>query len=110
MRGGVQTVYISGPITGSLQAGCCFKKAQEWLSNQGHTVLNPMDIPEPQDNLKNEDLWVYYMKKALALLVDADSIYMLEGWEKSRGARMEFWIATELNIPVHYAHEDYKYV
>ena len=55
-------------------------------------------------------LWVYYMKKALALLVESDCIYMLDGWEKSKGARLEFWIATELNIPVHYAHEDHKYV
>ena len=110
MRGGHQIVYISGPITGVLQSTFTFAKAERWLFDQGHSVMNPMGIEDPKDPLKDNDLWVYYMKKALALLVEADCIYMLDGWEKSKGARLEFWIATELNIPVHYAHEDHKYV
>jgi hypothetical protein len=111
VRGKPVTVYVSGPITGVLQSTFRFKEATRWLKNQGHKVLNPMDIEDPSDNnLEEGELWIYYMKKALAMLLTTDCIYMLEGWEKSRGARMEFWIATELNIPVHYAHEDYKYV
>ena len=104
-------VYISGPITGVLQSTLRFKEAEKWLKNDGHKVLNPMDIEDPDPvSETQEETWVYYMKKALTMLVTADCIYMMEGGEKSKGARMEFWVATELNIPVHYAHEDYKYV
>ena len=102
MRGGHQIVYISGPITGVLQSTLTFSKAERWLFDQGHSVMNPMGIEDPKDPLKDDDLWVYYMKKQIK--------HMLDGWEKSKGARLEFWIATELNIPVHYAHEDHKYV
>ena len=110
MRGSSQTVYISGPITGILEATVLFKETEMYLRHQGHTVLNPMDIKDPVENLENGELWVYYMKEALSLLFTADCIYMLEGWEESKGARMEFLVATELNIPVHFAHEDHKYV
>ena len=110
MRGASQTVYMSGPITGVLQSRLTFKETEMWLSYQGHTVINPMDIEDPVENLEKEELWVYYMKEALSLLFSADCIYMMEGWEASRGARMEFWTATKLNIPVHFAHEDHKYV
>lgn len=106
-----QLVYISGPITGVLQSTIRFRETEKWLRNDGHKVLNPMDIEDPTDNnLEEEELWIYYMKVALKMLLTADCIYMMEGWEKSKGARMEFQVATELNIPVHYAHEDYKYV
>ena len=106
-----QKIYISGPITGVLQSTLRFKEAERWLKNEGHKVINPMDIEDPDPITETQqDTWVYYMKEALKLLVTADYIYMMEGWEKSKGARLEFWVATELNIPVHYAHEDYKYV
>ena len=110
MRGSPQTIYISGPITGVVEARHRFKETEMWLSYQGHTPLNPMEIEDPVETLENEELWAYYMKEALTLLFTADGIYMLEGWEDSRGAKLEFLVATELNIPVHFAHEDHKYV
>ena len=111
VRGAAQKVYISGPITNNPASWLSFKKAQQFLGSGGHKVYNPMDIEEPNPVTETEEeTWVYYMKKALKMLLGADCIYMLEGWEESRGARMEFWVATQLNIPVHYAHEDYKYV
>ena len=109
-----QSVYISGPITNKLDHSIQFEKAQSWLRNDGHKVLSPLDIPHPSekgvDCTTQEETWCYYMKGAIQMLAQADCIYMLEGWETSKGARLEFNLATELNIPVHYAHEDYKYV
>ena len=106
-----QLIYISGPITGMLQSTTRFKETEKWLKNDGHKVLNPMEIEDPTpDGMDSDAVWDYYMKEALAMLLTADCIYMMEGWEHSKGARLEFWVAKELNIPVHYAHEDYKYV
>ncbi len=112
-----QLVYISGPITDRLNHSIPFEEARGWLKNDGHQVLSPLDIAPPSEReskwsapLTQEEIWCYYMKEAVKMLVQADCIYMLEGWESSRGAKLEFTLATELNIPVHYASEDYKYV
>ena len=55
MRGGHQIVYISGPITGVLQSTLTFAKAERWLFDQGHSVMNPMGIEDPKDPLKDHE-------------------------------------------------------
>jgi hypothetical protein len=88
-----------------------FKHMENTLKEEGHTVFNPIHIPDPDPTIENSDsLWVYYMKKAIPMLLEADCIYMLDGWETSKGARLEFSIATQLNISVRYAYEDQFYV
>lgn len=47
----------------------------------------------------------YYVMD-LALLETCDYIYMLEGWDKSRGARTEYQKAIELHIPFIYLQKD----
>ena len=104
------TVYVSGPISHTPNHMNDFKSAVEFLKDGGHRVLDPLDIKVPQGNLSKEDEWVYYMKEAIKLLMDADCIYMLEGWEASKGALLERDLSKELRIPIYYASEDYKYV
>jgi len=109
-----KTVYISGPITDKIGHSIHFEQASSWLKNEGHIVLNPMDILSPLekgvDCSTEEEKWGYYMKEAVRMLTTADCIYLLEDWEKSKGARLEFNLATELHIPVHYAQKDHNYV
>ena len=106
-----EVVYISGPISGTSDAEDRFGKAAEWLKNDGHKVLNPMDIPNPPKNLdETQAIWVYYMREAIKMLVDADCIYMMEDWDTSAGSRLEFNLATNLEIPIHYAENDDRYV
>lgn len=65
------------------------------LRAQGHTVINPAEI--------NPDVgadWLECMRADIAQLVTCDSIHMLPGWEKSRGARLEHHIASALGMKV----------
>ena len=41
------------------------------------------------------------MRRDIAALMDCDGIMMLPGWEKSRGALIEHWVALELKMPVY---------
>lgn len=103
MKDPPQTLYISGPITGVFNSDDAFGQVEKVLKADGYTVLNPMEISPPFfPDEKRDKLWVYYMKKAIPMLLEADCIYMLKGWETSKGARLEFWLATQLNITVHY--------
>ena len=94
-------IYISGPISGRPPAAHDFRLADDLLSEKGYSVLNPMHIKDPGIKYTtSEEIWAYYMREAIPMLLQADYVYMLRHWENSRGARMEFNLASELNIPV----------
>ena len=88
-------VYISGPITGRDLTECKvdFNSAELWLTGLGYDVINPMSYDTIEDGT-----WEDYMKKDLKMLLDCDYIYMLDGWEKSRGARLEYNVACDVGI------------
>lgn len=76
-------VYIGGPMTGIPDKGRkAFAEAEKELLQEGYIVLNPAKLP---DNMPAER----YMPICLAMLEASDAIYMLDGWEASRGAAIE---------------------
>ena len=87
-------VYISGPITGiDFGNRFAFSCARNALELCGYEVVDPSEV-----QLDDEATWTDYMRADLKLLLDCDFIYMLEGWEKSRGARIELALAKHLRI------------
>lgn len=75
-------IYISGGITGKYDYKKQFDETEIKLKNMRHTVLNPTSVPL---GLEYDD----YMHIAYAMIDVADSIYMLKGWTKSKGANLE---------------------
>lgn len=87
-------VYISGPITGiDFGNRFAFSCARSALELCGYEVVDPSEV-----QLDDEATWTDYMRADLKLLLDCDFIYMLEGWEDSRGARLERELAKNLRI------------
>lgn len=90
-------IYISGGITGVKDYMEKFSKAEEMLS-ENYAVVNPARL-----NASHKDkAWAWYMRRCLKWLCDCDTIYMLNGWEKSKGAMMEYSIAKELGLQIIY--------
>lgn len=97
-------VYISGPITGiDFGNRFAFSCARSALELCGHEVVDPSEV-----QLDDEASWADYMKADLKLLLDCDFIYMLEGWENSRGARLERELAENLGIEEIDLDEEYE--
>ena len=87
-------VYISGPITGiDFGNRLAFMAARCGLELCGYEVVDPSDV-----KLDDDATWADYMRADLKLLLDCDYIYMLEGWEDSKGARLERGLAERLGI------------
>ncbi|WP_448826943.1 DUF4406 domain-containing protein [Capnocytophaga bilenii] len=42
------------------------------------------------------------MVKDIVDLLQCKAIYMLQGWQESKGARIEHYIATEIGMPIMY--------
>lgn len=98
-------IYISGPITGTDDYMERFQKAEDELAANGHMVYNPAHANSfmPEGTTYDE-----YMEISFCLLGMADAIYMMDGWEKSKGANMELARAKELGLEVYYQPPGWK--
>lgn len=98
----VKTIYISGPISGldPQDAERAFLNAQKQCEELGYKVVNPMTLVPYDPALE----WVDYMEKDLtALILDCDAVFVLEGSQASKGARLEITVAICLVMPIYHA-------
>ena len=88
-------VYISGPISGLPLETVYnnFTNAEVRLLEQGYEVVNPLN-----NGLPTNATWNEHMRADLKLLLDCDAIHMLNGWEYSRGASLEYDLAIDLGF------------
>jgi len=93
-------IYVSGPVTGNDNATEQFEEADAFLRKRGHIPLNPIRIDAPHPLKMGK--WLYYMRKSVELLMKSDALFLLDGWEKSDGARIEFDLCVKLGIPIYF--------
>lgn len=90
-------IYISGAIAHhDLEERMrVFGAAARYLSLKGFEPVNPFDngLPQPGD-------WRAHMRVDIGMLLRCDGIYMLQGWELSKGAKLELDVASSCGIEV----------
>lgn len=91
-------IYISGQITGLglEEARAKFDKAEKALIGKGHNPINPMKLNIPIEG----KTWKDYMLDDLELLFDCEAIFLLDNWQASKGARIEYSIAQEMEMTI----------
>lgn len=90
--------YIAGPMTGLPDLNFpLFHSEAARLRGSGWEVVNPAEI-----NPDTTSAWLPCMRADIKALVDCDTILMLPGWERSRGASLEHYIAQRLEMQVIY--------
>lgn len=101
--------YIAGPMTGlPLWNAPTFLEAERLLKSMCFNVENPADdVPADDSPVQPYD---YYLRRSLARLLKCTHIYMLDGWEKSKGARLEHAMAIALDMPISYQHQTLKLI
>jgi hypothetical protein len=111
-------IYLSGPITSIgvkvahrrfTYAEKCLEAAERrWRRHigkpEGHDwrIVNPMR----ENPYKEGRRWVTCMMLDLLLLLKCDSVMMLPGWERSRGARIERRMARLLGKKIFFFHPE----
>lgn len=91
--------YISGPMTGypDLNRRAFADAASKIEQTRPYTlVIDPSEVSNPEWG------WADYMRHHLRTIVTTKSLTVvtLPGWECSRGARLEVYVAHQLGIPV----------
>ena len=90
-------IYISGRITGyEKEAEKQFNEAEKEFIARGFEVVNPMKLKHNHDKT-----WEEYMREDIKALMTCDCILMLKRWEFSKGALIEFNLATKLNFKIY---------
>lgn len=95
-------IYISLPISHyDLEERKRYAKHVEDFLSQFFEVVNPFNngIPDDAD-------WRVHMKKDLQDLLTCDAIFMCRDFEKSKGCKLEWDVATTCGMDVFY--EDVK--
>lgn len=90
-------IYISGAIAhyDLEERKTAFFTASERLKGMGLTPVNPFE-----NGLPDEAHWREHMKVDIKMLLECDYIFMLDGWELSKGAKLELDVASSCGIEV----------
>jgi hypothetical protein len=92
-------IYISGKISGTnlTETRKRFAAVAKAMKRIGVEPVNPLE-----NGLSEHDSWEAHMLKDIADLLQCKAIYMLQGWQDSKGARIEYYIATKIGMPIMY--------
>jgi len=71
-------------------------RVAEQLRAQEFAVFNPAE----NDDGGVRHSRAFYMRLDIPALMASDGVVVLPGWERSRGASLEVWIALDLDLPV----------
>ncbi len=94
MSSATKKIYIAGPMTGYENFNRDeFDKVSFDLSFEYKSVLNPAILP-------NGLTQGQYMDICFAMIRAADAIYLLKGYEESKGAMAELAYAEKLGLDV----------
>jgi hypothetical protein len=94
----MKRIYIAGPMSGLPELNFpAFHREAARLRADGLEVVNPAEI-----NLDHTANWHDCMRADITQLMTCDAIAMLPGWEKSKGASLEHYIANSLDMRVIY--------
>lgn len=114
----VTRVYVAGPMSGHADLNFpAFNAAAAEYRRRGCFVVNPAEINGGEieiahtANMSDEQYqahWRKCMHRDIAQLITCDTIVMLDGWTKSRGANLEHHIARELGLTICYPVDTFK--
>ena len=95
-------IYLSGKITGREKEDYTrqFARTESFYKTGGFDVVNPVTIGEVILKNNPKAKWEDFMAEDLKALRTCTHIVLLEGWEESKGAKMEKAEAEKLGLEI----------
>jgi hypothetical protein len=92
-------IYIAGPMTGYESFNYpAFEKMEKQLIDafwcKPDNILNPIRIADG-DTTKP---YSFYIRESIKMIENATDVVFLDGWEKSKGAVLEYHIAKTMGL------------
>lgn len=105
-------VYLAGPMSGIKSFNIpAFDEGAQRLRGWGHSVVSPAEMDGPvtrqilmsskagdHKDLPTGETWGFYLARDIKLLCDdgIEAVMVLPGWQNSKGARLETFVASAL--------------
>jgi hypothetical protein len=94
-------LYLSGPMTGYEDCNYpLFNAETARLRALGHDVINPAENDQGDPSAGD---WTYFLKQDIRSVTEVEAVAVLPGWEKSKGANLEVYVARALSLPILWA-------
>lgn len=103
-------VYLAGPMTGIPYYNFpAFEEAAAELRERGIEVISPAEmdledglVPDPNGEDSQPRRYAYYLARDIRVIAerDVEAVVVLQGWEKSGGAKTEVAFIRALKRPV----------
>lgn len=94
-------VYIAGPMSGYPEFNYpAFREAETALIEKGYHAISPVRAGDLNSDGTALYDHAWYLRRDLRLLLDAEGIAMLPGWENSQGAVLEHTVAVALKLDI----------
>lgn len=92
-------LYLTGPMTGVKRKNYAEFNWAAWLLRQdGYEIVNPWEL-DYED--KKSITWENFLRRDIAAMMACTGVATLPSWKKSRGSRLEVYIAKALKWPIH---------
>lgn len=111
-------LYVSGSITGlerNVYTTAFHAAVQDGLA-KGWLPINPLNVSACDDHsclqmeynslqpasgdTYGQHTWECYMRHDIMAMMGCSTILMLQGWRRSKGARLELSLAAQLGMPI----------
>lgn len=104
------SIYIAGPMSGHMNYNYpAFHAAARCLRQLGLTIISPAEDdkgrPLNPPTLGAAKPHAEYMRDGLNKLLRCEAIYMLPGWQHSKGATLEHDVAKACGMTMLYAEQ-----
>ena len=111
------TIYVAGPMRGYDDGNFpAFDRQTKQLTHQGWVVINPAEKGREQGSPPNghktfdpsvdyddqEFMRIALERDMVSICRECTAIYMISGWENSRGAKSEWHCAKALGLDIYY--------
>jgi|SRR5665213_2072265 len=103
-------VYVAGPMTGIPDFNFpAFDEGRDYVVGlEKYQVISPADVDREEKidqldlDIHNvpENIFQLCMRRDLEIVANAHAIFLLKGWEKSRGANNELFVANTCGVEV----------
>ena len=96
-----KTIYIAGQMAGLPDNNYpAFVRAEDKLLHEGWLPINPAHFDKVFGENPTGKLLDAVCEAERAAIPFLDAIYLLKGWEKSKGARRELEVAIRHNLQI----------
>lgn len=109
----MRVIYIAGPITGKkdLNVPAFFRAQCDLIKEFPDAIVhNPHVIGQNLRRHNPNPTWLDYMIACLPVLLGCNTIYMLPGWRRSRGARIEHFVASLFRLERWYEEDPFLWL